>query len=101
MTLHHIIFDRASLTQVFLPELWELYEARVQGRADELDEVKLQYADYAMDQREKWQEGRSRGAPEVLEGIPGGRADGAGAARGPPAVGAAELPGRNAGVCAQ
>ena len=56
MTLHHIIVDRASLTQVFLPELRDLYEARVHGRADELDEVNLQYADYAMDQRGKRQE---------------------------------------------
>ena len=100
MTLHPIIFDRASLTQVFLPELRELYEARVQGRADELDEVELQYADYATWQREK-AAGGTRGAPEVLEGIPGGRADGAGAAGGPPAVGAAELSRRNAGIFAR
>ena len=82
MTLHPIIFDRASLTQVLLPELWELYEARVQGRADELGEVELQYADYATSQREKWQEGLGAhlkfwneylaGAPTVLE-LPGDR----------------------------
>ena len=47
MTLHHIIVDRASLAQVFLPELRELYEARVQGRPAELEEVQLRYADYA------------------------------------------------------
>ena len=47
MTLHRIIFDAVSLAQVFLPELRELYEARVQGRPPELDEVQLQYAYYA------------------------------------------------------
>jgi len=82
MTLHPIIFDRASLTQVFLPELRELYEARVQGRADELGEVELQYADYATSQREKWQEELGAhlqfwkeylaAAPTVLE-LPGDR----------------------------
>ncbi len=51
ITLHQIIFDRASLTQIFLPELHELYEAAVQGREARLDEVKVQYADYATSQR--------------------------------------------------
>ena len=51
LTLHRIIVDRASLTDVVLPELRELYEARVQGRPAELDEVRLQYADYATWQR--------------------------------------------------
>jgi amino acid adenylation domain-containing protein len=45
LTLHRMIFDRASLTQVLLPELRELYEARVQGRPVELEES-LQYASY-------------------------------------------------------
>ena len=39
-----------------LPELRELYEARVQGRAAELDEIPLQYAHYATWQREKRRE---------------------------------------------
>ena len=81
LTLHHIIFDTESLTQVFLPELRELYEARMQGRAPRLDEVKLQYADYAIGQREWQREERLAahlrfwarylaGAPTVLE-LPG------------------------------
>ena len=77
LTLHRIIFDRASLTQVFLPELRELYEAKVQGRLAELDEP-LQYADYTTWQlgeqrenalaadREFWREHLAE-APTVLE----------------------------------
>ena len=81
MTLHRIICDRESLTQVFVPELRELYEARVHGRAEELDEVELQYADYASWQRGRQEEEELRahlrfwkeylaGAPTVLE-LPG------------------------------
>jgi len=62
MTLHHIIFDRASMSQVFLPEMRELYDARLHGRADELGEVKLQYADYARDQRRKREDPEDRAA---------------------------------------
>ena len=78
MTLHHMIFDAVSLAQVFLPELRELYEARVQGRPPELEEVQLQYAHYASWQREARQEDELAaqlrfwkkylaGAPTVLE----------------------------------
>jgi amino acid adenylation domain-containing protein len=78
LTLHNIIFDGESLTQVFLPELWELYQARMQGRPCALDEVEQQYADYAAGQREKRQEDELgahlkfwkeylAGAPTVLE----------------------------------
>ena len=78
MTLHHMIFDAVSLTQVFLPELRELYDARVQGRPPELDEVELQYAHYVTWQRGQrqqeelgahlrfWKEYLA-GAPTVLE----------------------------------
>ena len=81
MTLHQIICDRQSLTQVFVPELRELYEARVAGRAANLDEVELQYGGYARWQRERQQEEELlahlsfwkeylAGAPTVLE-LPG------------------------------
>jgi amino acid adenylation domain-containing protein len=81
MTLHNIISDRESLTHVFLPELWELYQARVQGRPDALDDEAPQYADYAAWQRNMREGGEFRehlkfwqeylaGAPTVLE-LPG------------------------------
>jgi amino acid adenylation domain-containing protein len=79
ITLHQMIFDRASLTQIFLPELRELYEAAAQRREARLDEVKVQYADYATFQRGErdddeelrthlrfWKEYLA-GAPTVLE----------------------------------
>ena len=81
MTLHQIICDRQSLTRVFVPELREFYEARVAGRAANLDEVELQYGGYARWQRERQQEEELlahlsfwteylAGAPTVLE-LPG------------------------------
>ena len=102
ITLHQIIFDRASLTQIFLPELHELYEAAVQGREARLDEVKVQYADYATSQRGERDEDEElrthlrfwkkylAGVPTVLE-LPSDHQR--------PAQ--AELPGRNAGVRAR
>jgi amino acid adenylation domain-containing protein len=75
LMLHPIIFDRASLTQIFLPELRELYEAKMQGRPEELDEAEQQYADYAAGQREKRQQQEELGAhltfwKEYLAGAP-------------------------------
>jgi amino acid adenylation domain-containing protein len=79
ITWHRIVADRASVTRVTLPELQELYDARAQRRADELDAVGLQYADYAIRQRQPdeelqvhlrfWSE-HLAGAPTVLE-LPG------------------------------
>ena len=82
LTLHHVVSDRASLTRIFLPELRELYDARVQGRPAELGAAPLQYPDYAAGQRERrhgeeelrehltfWREYLA-GAPTVLE-LPG------------------------------
>ena len=66
-----------------------------------LDEVELQYGGLCELAAGK---AAGRGAactPEVLEGVPGGRADRPGAAGGPPAAGTAELPGRDAGICAE
>ena len=78
ITWHRIVADRASVAGVTLPELRELYEAWAQRRADELDAVGLQYADYAIRQRQdeelradpaSWSE-HLAGAPAVLE-LPG------------------------------
>ena len=82
LTLHRS-FSTASLTQVFLPELRELYEARVQGRAANWMRWSCSTADYATWQREKRQEEELgahlkfwkeylAGAPTVLE-LPGDR----------------------------
>ncbi|MBX5449687.1 condensation domain-containing protein, partial [Thermogemmatispora sp.] len=48
LTLHHIIFDGVTLYQIFLPELWEHYEAACSGRPSSLPEPAHQYADYAL-----------------------------------------------------
>ncbi len=56
LAMHHIIFDGVSLYQIFLPELWALYDAFSQGKPSPLAEPALQYADYATWQRGKEQE---------------------------------------------
>ncbi|MCT7982347.1 amino acid adenylation domain-containing protein [Laspinema sp. A4] len=52
LTLHHIIIDAVSLYQVFLPELAALYQAFTTGTPSPLPEVSLQYADFAVWQRQ-------------------------------------------------
>ncbi len=49
---HHISADGWSLTSVFVPELARLYAAFAQGHPSPLPELPLQYADYALWQRE-------------------------------------------------
>ncbi|HEY6406895.1 MAG TPA: condensation domain-containing protein, partial [Ktedonobacteraceae bacterium] len=56
LTLHHIIFDGSSVYQVFLPELRTLYEAFSTGQSSPLPDLPLQYADFAVWQREWLQE---------------------------------------------
>ncbi|MBV9228869.1 MAG: amino acid adenylation domain-containing protein, partial [Chloroflexi bacterium] len=56
LTLHHIIFDRWSIYRVFLPELHTLYEAFSNGNPSPLPPPAIQYADFAIQQRESWQE---------------------------------------------
>jgi amino acid adenylation domain-containing protein len=50
--LHHIVFDGVSLYRIILPEIVELYDAHVAGRPPRLDEPPVQYADYAIWDRE-------------------------------------------------
>lgn len=55
ITLHHIISDGGSIT-VFLQELTTFYSAFSQGKKADLPELLIQYADYAVWQRE-WLQG--------------------------------------------
>src|ERR1041385_6694993 len=55
ITMHHIVSDEWSLG-IFLNELNTLYGAFREGQADPLPELELQYADYAVWQR-NWMEG--------------------------------------------
>jgi surfactin family lipopeptide synthetase A len=50
--LHHIIFDGVSLYGVLLPEMQTLYEAYSENRPSPLEELPLQYTDYAVWHRE-------------------------------------------------
>jgi len=74
--LHHIVTDGWSM-DVFFRELLVLYEAYRDGRDPGLPEPPIQYADYAVWQREQWRAEEARhlaywrerlgGAPELLE----------------------------------
>ena len=55
LTMHHIVSDGWSIG-VFLRELSELYASRIDGRPVELPELPVQYADYALWQRQ-WLQG--------------------------------------------
>jgi amino acid adenylation domain-containing protein len=61
LTFHHIIYDAFSLTEVFLPELYTLYQAFSAGQPSPLPELALQYADFA-----QWQQDSLQG-PEQAE----------------------------------
>ena len=91
ITMHHIVSDEWSMG-IFLNELNTLYGAFRQGQADPLPELELQYADYAVWQRQ-WMEGDRilAGTGAVLEGEIGGGTGAVGVAVGPCAAGAAEL----------
>src|ERR1041385_6535362 len=54
VTMHHIVSDGWS-AGVFMRELSVLYEAHCQGRSAQLPELPIQYADYAVWQRERMQ----------------------------------------------
>ncbi|HEX2094170.1 MAG TPA: condensation domain-containing protein, partial [Longimicrobiaceae bacterium] len=77
LTLHHIVSDGWS-TGVLIREVSAAYEAVTSGRAPELPELPVQYADYAVWQRGylegerlegqlAWWRERLAGAPPVLE----------------------------------
>jgi amino acid adenylation domain-containing protein len=55
LAVHHIIFDGYSAHQVLLPELSTLYQAFSAGQPSPLPELPLQYADYALWQRDTLQ----------------------------------------------
>jgi amino acid adenylation domain-containing protein len=77
ITMHHIVSDGWS-HGVFMQELSALYAAFLRGKPDPLPELRVQYADYALWQRE-WMEGELleeqgrywentlAGAPALLE----------------------------------
>ena len=54
LTLSHIIFDGVSMYRVFLPELAALYTAFSHGQLSPLTEPQIQYGDYAVWQRRRW-----------------------------------------------
>jgi thioesterase domain-containing protein len=53
LVLHHIAFDCFAAYTVFLPELAALYAAFAAGRPSPLPELPIQYADFALWQREQ------------------------------------------------
>ncbi|HEX3093246.1 MAG TPA: amino acid adenylation domain-containing protein, partial [Candidatus Angelobacter sp.] len=77
LTLHHIICDDWSLG-LLMKELGKLYEAYGRGEEPPLPELKMQYGEYALEQREGLSEGKFQqqmeywkgqldGMPQVLE----------------------------------
>jgi amino acid adenylation domain-containing protein len=56
LNIHHVISDRWSIS-ILVRELARLYRATVEGRAAELPELPLQYADYTVWQRQ-WLRGK-------------------------------------------
>ncbi|HET9365049.1 MAG TPA: condensation domain-containing protein, partial [Candidatus Angelobacter sp.] len=77
LTMHHIICDDWSL-RILLRELGKLYEAYGKGEESPLSELRTQYGEYALEQRERLREGKFqqhmeywkeqlKGMPQVLE----------------------------------
>ena len=55
LTVHHIVLDGVSIYQILLGELVTLYDAFTAGRPSPLPELPVQYADFALWQRERLQ----------------------------------------------
>jgi amino acid adenylation domain-containing protein len=53
LTVHHIVLDGVSIYQVLLAELGMLYEAFAAGQPSPLPDLPVQYADFALWQREQ------------------------------------------------
>lgn len=53
LTWHHIILDGISIYNIFLPELESLYKAFSKGTISQLETPDIQYADYAIWQRQQ------------------------------------------------
>ena len=82
ITMHHIVSDGWSMG-VLVEELSALYRTYVRGEQERLPELEVQYADYAVWQRQ-WMEGEVlREQARVLEEGVGGSAGGVGVADGP------------------
>jgi amino acid adenylation domain-containing protein/FkbM family methyltransferase len=56
LTMHHIITDGWSVN-ILIKELFELYKAKMEGRPNPLPELKIQYKDYAVWQKEQLEKG--------------------------------------------
>ena len=76
-TLHHILCDDWSL-RILMSEWGKLYAAYEKGEESPLPELKMQYGEYALEQRERLSEGKFqqqmeywkkqlKGMPQVLE----------------------------------
>ncbi|MEJ2161635.1 MAG: amino acid adenylation domain-containing protein, partial [Chromatiales bacterium] len=73
VVIHHIVADGASM-RVLFRELAAFYESALEGRAAELPDLPVQYADYAVWQR-KWLDGEEMQRQtdywlNVLQGLP-------------------------------
>ena len=90
LNTHHIISDGWSLG-VLSQELAALYEAFAANRPSPLPELPIQYADYALWQREFLVRRNSGQAARLLEATSGGCSRQPGPAHGPPASADADL----------
>ena len=89
-SMHHIVSDGWSQA-IFSREFGVLYGAYREGRENPLSPLAVQYADYALWQREWLNERRLEGGAGVLEAATGGDPRTAGVAHGPAATGGADV----------
>jgi hypothetical protein len=78
LALHHMVFDGVSIYRAFLSELAALYEGEVSGTPAALEELPLQYADFAHWERQTFNDAalepligywrtRLAGAPRLID----------------------------------